>query len=102
MDLRSGGHHFLCPPGLRQDPAGLYQFDLLKLNLPIFGQIIRKVVISRFTKTLGVLIKSGVPLINALEVVESVAGNTVVEKAIQVASKKIQAGEGISEPLAEG
>ncbi len=82
-------------------PTGRYQFDKLKFKLPIFGPIIKKVVISRFTKTLGVLIKSGVPLLNSLEVVETVAGNSVVEKAIKNASEKIQAGEGVSEPLAE-
>ena len=82
-------------------PTGRFQFDNLKLHLPVFGPIIRKVVISRFTKTLGVLIKSGVPLLNSLEVVESVAGNTVVEQAIQKASIKMQAGEGVAEPLAE-
>ena len=69
--------------------------------MPVFGPILKKVVISRFTKTLGVLIKSGVPLLNSLEVVETVADNSVVEQAIQKASKKMQAGEGVAEPLAE-
>ncbi|MBN1521158.1 MAG: type II secretion system F family protein [Candidatus Aureabacteria bacterium] len=82
-------------------PAGRFQFDTFKLHMPIFGPILRKVVISRFTKTLGVLIKSGVPLLNSLEVVESVAANSVVEQAIQKSSKKIQAGEGVADPLAE-
>ncbi|MCK5706937.1 MAG: type II secretion system F family protein [Candidatus Aureabacteria bacterium] len=82
-------------------PIGRYQCDSFILRMPIFGTILKKVVISRFTKTLGVLIKSGVPLLNSLEVVESVAGNAVVETAIRNASVKISAGEGVAEPLGE-
>ncbi len=76
-------------------------FDKLQFKLPVFGDIFKKSALSRFTKTLGTLISSGVPMVQSMEIVESVAGNATIEYAIKGATKKIIAGEGVSGPLAD-
>jgi type IV pilus assembly protein PilC len=80
---------------------GKYQLDGLSLNAPIFGILIRKVAISKFTRTLSTLIKSGVPILSALEIVGKTAGNVVVEKAIDDVRTNVREGENIAEPLAK-
>jgi len=82
-------------------PKGRMFFDTLQFKLPIFGPIFKKSSLSRFTKTLGTLVSSGVPMVQSMEIVESVAGNATIEYAIHEATKKIIAGEGIAPPLAE-
>lgn len=79
---------------------GRYNLDQLKLRLPIFGDLIRKVSISRFTRTLSTLIRSGVPILQALEIVEKTSGNSVFGKAIKQSSESVRNGEPLSEPLA--
>jgi len=81
--------------------TGRYQFDLLKLNLPVFGQLFRKVAISRFTRTFSTLTRSGVPILQALEIVENTAGNTVFARAINSSQDNVRAGQSLSEPLAQ-
>lgn len=76
-------------------------FDKLQLKIPIFGTLFHKVAISRFSKTLGTLIKSGVPIISALEIVKEVAGNKQIEDAVIVATDRIREGKSIEEPLHE-
>jgi type IV pilus assembly protein PilC len=71
------------------------------LLLPIFGPLIRKIAVARFTRTLGTLLSSGVPILDALEVVKKAAGNLIIENAIARTSEKISAGTSMSEPLAE-
>lgn len=80
---------------------GRYQFDELSLKAPIFGILVRKVAISKFTRTLSTLIKSGVPILNALEIVGKTAGNMVVEVAIEKVKNNVREGENIAEPLAK-
>lgn len=80
---------------------GRYQLDSLSLNVPVFGILIRKVAISKFTRTLSTLIKSGVPILAALEIVGKTAGNVVVEKAIDNVRTNVREGENIAEPLAK-
>lgn len=82
-------------------PIGRYNLDQIKLRLPIFGDLIRKVSISRFTRTLSTLIKSGVPILEALEIVEKTAGNEVFAKAIRNSSDGVRSGNPLSEPLAQ-
>jgi type IV pilus assembly protein PilC len=84
-----------------QWPTGRQQFDRFIIQTPIFGTLIRKVAVARFTRTLGTMISSGVPILDAMEVVAKTAGNTVVERAIRYTKEKISEGKTIVQPLAE-
>lgn len=78
---------------------GRYTLDMLKLNAPVFGQLLRKVGISRFTRTLGTLIASGVPILQALNIVRETAGNAVIAKAVNQVHDSVKEGESIVQPL---
>ena len=80
---------------------GRIAVDGLMLNMPIFGILFRKVAISKFTRTLSTLIKSGVPILSALEIVGKTSGNKVVEIAIDGVRASVREGESIAEPLAK-
>ncbi len=80
-------------------PSGRFQFDRYKLRIPIFGPLARKVTVSRFSRTLGTLITSGVPIMQALEVVSHAVENKVVSKAIDEVRSSIREGESIALPL---
>src|SRR6266571_3590544 len=80
-------------------PTGRFRFDQFKLRVPIFGPLVRKVIISRFTRTLGTLISSGVPIMQALEVVAKAVENKVVSQAIENVRSSIREGESIAVPL---
>ncbi|MHC1724670.1 MAG: type II secretion system F family protein [Syntrophobacteraceae bacterium] len=82
-------------------PKGRDYADRLILRTPVFGMLIRKVAVARFTRTLGTMLSSGVPILDGLEVVASTAGNTVIEKAIRTARNSISEGRPVAEPLAE-
>ncbi len=82
-------------------PRGRFQFDYQLLRMPVFGPLLRKVVVAKFSRTLATLIKSGVPILNALEIVGKTSGNVVVEKAVNDARNSIREGEPISEPLSK-
>lgn len=79
---------------------GRVAVDGMMLNMPVFGILFRKVAISKFTRTLATLIKSGVPILAALEIVAKTSGNTVVEAAIDSVRANVREGESIAEPLA--
>ncbi len=79
--------------------VGATLLDGYKLNMPVFGTIFRKVAVSKFSRTLATLVKSGVPILSALEIVSKTAGNRVVEKAVNNVRISIREGESISEPL---
>lgn len=79
--------------------AGAILLDNYKLNMPVFGTIFRKVAVSKFSRTLATLVKSGVPILSALEIVSKTAGNRVIEKAVNNVRVSIREGESISEPL---
>ncbi len=78
---------------------GRYNLDQIKLRLPVFGDLLRKVSISRFTRTLSTLLKSGVPILQALEIVERTAGNEVFARAVRQSGESVRNGEALSEPL---
>jgi type IV pilus assembly protein PilC len=78
---------------------GRYLIDALKFRLPIFGTIIRKSVIARFARTLGTLVASGVPILDALNIVRETTGNAVMARAIQNVHDSIREGDTIAEPL---
>ena len=73
--------------------------DKLKLRLPVFGPIIKKVAISKFTRTFSTLVKSGVPILNALDIVGKTAGNVVIEEAVEKVKVNVREGENIAAPL---
>lgn len=78
---------------------GKHALDKHVLNLPIIGPVAQKVAVSRFTRTLGTLLRSGVPLLNALEIVRDSAGNTVVSGAVEDVRQAVREGEGMTRPL---
>jgi type IV pilus assembly protein PilC len=80
-------------------PRGRYNFDARLLKLPIFGQLFCKVAVVKFARTLATLVKSGVPILNSLEIVARTAGNKVIEEAVENSRKSIREGEPISQPL---
>jgi len=82
-------------------PAGRLRFDTWKLTMPAFGRMNRMVAVSRFCRTLGTLLISGVPIISALGIVRDVVGNVVIAEAIQGATVSIQEGQSIARPLKE-
>ena len=85
----------------RKSKKGRKQTDTLFLKLPIFGELLRKVAVARFTRTLGTMIASGVPILDALEVVAKTAGNVVIEEVIYDVRSSIAEGQSIAEPLGE-
>ena len=80
-------------------PAGKWGIDWVKYNMPLFGPIISKSAISRFGRTLGTLMSSGVPVLNSLAIVKETSGNEVVSTAIQKVHDAVKEGEGIAGPL---
>ena len=78
---------------------GRFRWDRYKLRVPVFGPLLRKVTISRFTRTLGTLITSGVPIMQALEVVSKAVENKIVAQAIDNVRSSIREGESIALPL---
>ena len=75
--------------------------DRLKLRLPVFGSLVRKMAVSRFARTLSILAASGVPILKAMNIVRNIVGNEVLSKAIDDAADAVGAGKSIAEPLKE-
>ncbi len=75
--------------------------DTLSLKLPIFGPLLKKVAVARFSRTLGTMIRSGVPIIKALEIVAKTSGNVVLEEVVLDVRSSIAEGQPIAEPLSE-
>jgi type IV pilus assembly protein PilC len=82
-----------------QTPYGKRQYDLLKLNVPVFGLLNKKVAISRFCRTLGTLLSSGVPIMQALEIVGKASGNEIIAMTVSKIRDSIREGESIATPL---
>ncbi|MGD1048745.1 MAG: type II secretion system F family protein [Candidatus Krumholzibacteriaceae bacterium] len=80
---------------------GRYRIDGISLKLPILGQVIRKSAVARFTRTLGTLVSSGVPILNGLEITARTSGNKVIEEAVLKTRTSISEGNTIAEPLRE-
>jgi type IV pilus assembly protein PilC len=80
-------------------PGGRYRVDQNLLRAPIFGPLLRKIAVARFTRTMATLIASGVPILDCLEITASTAGNAIVEEAILGVKKAIEEGRTIVEPL---
>ncbi len=84
-----------------QTPRGRKAVDRVAIKAPIFGTLIRKVAVAKFTRTLGTMISSGVPILDALDICAKTAGNKVVEEAVVKTRNSISEGKTIAEPLAE-
>jgi type IV pilus assembly protein PilC len=82
-------------------PNGKRRIHRMMMNAPVMGPVLRKIAVARFTRTLGTLLGSGVPILDALEIVAKTAGNVVVEEAIMYARLKISEGKNMAQPLAE-
>ncbi|MDF3129170.1 type II secretion system F family protein [Kiritimatiellaeota bacterium B1221] len=85
----------------KKTTAGKYQLDGMKLKLPVFGELISKVSLARFSSTFAELIRAGVPIIKTLDIVGAAADNAVFTKAILDARPKIESGQGIATSIAE-
>lgn len=81
-------------------PKGKRFFHLVLLKLPVLGPVMRKIAVARFTRTMGTLLSSGVPILDALHVVSRASGNVIIEEALEKVANKITEGRTMSEPLA--
>ena len=86
---------------IRKHPKGRYFFDKAMLNIPIIGGLLRKIAVGRFTRTLGTLITSGVPILEGLTITARTSGNAVLEEALMKVRKAIEEGRTIVDPLRE-
>src|SRR6516164_2307499 len=82
-------------------PQGRFTLDTIVLKLPIIGILMRKIAVARFTRTLGTLISSGVPILEGLDITAKTSGNAVVEKALLKVRKSLEEGKSLTEPLKE-
>jgi type IV pilus assembly protein PilC len=86
---------------IRKSKQGRYYFDKFLLHLPILGSLLRKIAVGRFTRTLGTLITSGVPILEGLAITARTSGNAVLEEALMKVRKAIEEGRTIVDPLRE-
>jgi type IV pilus assembly protein PilC len=84
-----------------QTPQGRMVLDTIVLKLPVIGPLMRKIAVARFTRTLGTLISSGVPILEGLDITAKTAGNAVVEQALQKVRRSLEEGKSLTEPLKE-
>lgn len=80
-------------------PKGRYQFDSFQLNVPVIGELLRKVAVAKFSRTFSTLVKSGVAVLNALDIVGKTSGNKVIEEAVSNCRTAVRDGESIAQPL---
>ena len=90
---------FLGIKSYKKTERGAYQWDWFMLKMPVFGQLFQKVALSRFSKTFATLIKSGVPILGALEIVSATSGNRVIMEAVDGARDSVREGNSLAEPL---
>jgi type IV pilus assembly protein PilC len=103
-----GGMIFLCIVGFLialkfwyATPQGRIVLDTVILKVPLVGMLLRKIAVARFTRTLGTLISSGVPILEGLDITARTSGNAVIEKAILQTRKAVEAGRSLVDPLKE-
>ena len=84
-----------------RQPKGKKFFHRLMLHLPVMGPVLRKIAVARFTRTLGTLLSSGVPIMDALEIVAKTSGNVIIEEAIMYTRLRISEGKNMAEPLTQ-
>ena len=81
--------------------AGQIKIDKYKMNFPISGELVRKIEVARFTRTLGTLMKSGVPILQALALVKEIIGNQVIARSIEKIYERVKEGERLSRPMVD-
>ncbi|MCU1676353.1 MAG: type secretion system protein [Frankiales bacterium] len=86
-------------PKVKFDPRVRNFLDPLKLKMPVFGSLVSKIALSRFTRNLGTMMRSGVPILQALEIVGATTGNVVLERAVNDVRESVKNGESLSKPL---
>jgi type IV pilus assembly protein PilC len=86
---------------IRKDRRGKYWMDYTMLKMPVLGMLLRKIAVARFTRTLGTLITSGVPILEGLTITARTSGNAVLEEALMKVRKAIEEGRTIVDPLRE-
>ena len=84
-----------------RNPRGRELFDAFILKFPVIGGVLRKIAVARFTRTLGTLLSSGVPILDSLEICAKTSGNKVIQKALMYSRAKISEGKDLASPLAE-
>ncbi|HTZ48293.1 MAG TPA: type II secretion system F family protein [Verrucomicrobiae bacterium] len=82
-------------------PSGRFILDTIILKVPVLGILMRKIAVARFTRTLGTLISSGVPILEGLDITAKTSGNAVVERALTKVRKSLEEGKSLTEPLKE-
>ncbi len=92
---------FFFPYAFYKTKPGKNFFDRMSLKVPIFKELFLKMAVARFAQTLGTLIKSGVPILQSMEIVEKTVNNVVISQAVAKARERVREGEGIGEPLRE-
>jgi len=85
----------------KRTPKGRYVWDGLMLKMPVFGDLFQKVAISRFARTFATLLRSGVAILGALDIVASTAGNAILEEAVSASREAIRQGETLAKPLSD-
>lgn len=80
-------------------PPGRWNWDKLKLRVPIIGPIVEKAVMSRFARVFSTLYKSGIPMLHALDIVSGTIGNVIIGRAVDIIKEDVRAGKGISAPM---
>jgi type IV pilus assembly protein PilC len=83
------------------NPTGKFVLDTIILKLPVIGMLMKKIAVARFTRTLGTLISSGVPILEGLDITAKTSGNAVVERALLKVRKSLEEGKSLTEPLKE-
>lgn len=83
----------------RKTESGLRATDRIAMNIPVMGMLIRKVAVAKFTRTMGTLLTSGVPILEGLIIVARTAGNKIIEEAIMVTRQSVSEGKTLAEPL---
>jgi type IV pilus assembly protein PilC len=86
-------------PKVKHKPGVRNFLDPLKLKMPVFGNLVSKIALSRFTRNLGTMMRSGVPILQALEIVSATTGNVVLERAVNDVRESVKSGESLSKPL---
>jgi type IV pilus assembly protein PilC len=90
---------FITWPKVKHNRRVRNALDPLKLKLPIFGQLVQKIALSRFSRNLGTMLRSGVPILQSLEIVASTCGNVVLERAVNDVQNSVRQGEALAAPL---
>ena len=92
---------FVALKAVCKTPKGAYAKDSVMLRVPVFGVLFKKVALSRFARTFSTLVKSGVPILGAMEIVSDTAGNLVISRIVDRARDSVRNGESLSQPFTE-